>query len=127
MDDYESKSLKGVKVGDTVIVPTWNRREKLHDAEKYTITRVGRTLVYIQAYGQEVGFYMEDGSERCDYQPRRAYLPEAWSQEVRHVKVVSRLRDEYKVGSTGYGGARISREAWAEILQVLDRHAKKDD
>lgn len=122
----ESKSLEGIKVGDTVVIPRWDMRNKVSNGEEHVITRVGRTLVYVEMFSQEVGFYMKDGSERCDYQPRRMYLPEEWEKEVRHVRVMTRLRNEYGVGTTGYTSSHISPEAWSEILEVLDRHAEKD-
>ncbi len=120
------KSLKGIKVGDTVVIPRWDMRSKVSNGEEHVITRVGRTLVYIEAYHREVGFYIEDGAERCDYQPRRMYLPEEWEKEQRHIKVMTRLRNGYGVGTTGYTSDHISPEAWSEILEVLDRHAKKE-
>ena len=121
----ESKSLKGVKVGDTVVVPRYDRTSRVNSGQERVVTRVGRTLIYIREHGREIGFYIEVGSERSDYQPRWAYLPDEWEKEQRHVKVMARLRDEYKIGPTGYSN-HVSPEAWSEILEVLDRHAGKD-
>lgn len=119
-------SLKDLKVGDKVIIPRYPRNGE-RVGEEFTITRVGRKLVYVTSHNQEAGFYMEDGRERAEYAIRTMYLPAEWYREERKTKALSRLRNEYQIMRNGYSHVDISTEAWEAVLAVLDHYTQEPD
>ena len=77
-------------VGQKVLIRDINRRRDGGPTES-VITRVGRKLVYIEQYGREVAYRIEDGRKNDNYGHSWLQTPEQYVEEMHRDALWSRL------------------------------------
>lgn len=123
-----------VKVGDTVQLHTRRRDYSRKNGtfqtfytdvvEEATITRVGRTLVYVQLYSREAGFYKENGLPRRNDHGHgwRMYTAETLAETLRRREVVDTVQERTR--SHAWTNA-LSTEALEAIAEILTKESTK--
>lgn len=90
-------SLKGVKVGDKLVMVEWLRYARQERVTNVTVTRVGRKYLYVaddRGYKVHSQFRIEDGGEHNAYTARLTlYTPEANELRKEREYLMDRLRE----------------------------------
>jgi len=100
--------------GDTVILSGVNMR----DSETVTVTRVGHKNVYVERYGREMAFDLEDGTEKGYYDHHCIYTVGEWAETRRRDAVIDALRD--RGVSLDRSRRNIATTRLERLLAVLD-------
>lgn len=100
-------------VGQEVWLVNSRRRDRV------TVSKVGRTLVYIKQYGRDVAFRMDSGYENTDIAARHIMTDADLEAADRRAAVDQRLRDaglrcDYSTLR------RYSVETWEKIADLLE-------
>lgn len=83
-----------VRVGDRVtIVHSYQNRRRENSSSEEVIVRVGRLYAYIEVYGKQLGYSLENGWAKSGEYGGRMFTPESYAAHQRLTAAITRLRD----------------------------------
>jgi hypothetical protein len=108
-----NRGLTGVKVGDTLIIPTGRNNEP----REFDVTRVGRKYLYVMHYGRDWKFEIETGGEVTNY--GAAVTARTLEQHADHAARQALMQDLHLAGVDFTYGHKTSQNLTNDHLRAI--------
>lgn len=108
------------EVGQTVLLVEYPTARPDSTVEA-SVTRVGRTSVYIERYGREVGFNIARGTQNGvrTGEPAHIYTQEQWGDRAEHARLTKTLA-ALGIAPANYGGFRFTTATLRRLIEIAE-------